>query len=295
MDRTDSPLDATRPGSAVAIGNFDGVHRGHRMLVAHAIDAAAAEGLRSVVLTFDRHPATVVRPGRVPRLITSVEQKLELLRATGVDEVAVLVFDEERADETAEDFVRSVLVDELGADVVVVGASFRFGRGQGGDVALLETMGRELGFRVIRVELVADDLGDGNDVVSSSRVRALISSGKLAEATRLLGRPHEVRATEGLPSRATAAGRLVFEVSPEILLPPVGSYEGEVAAMAEDGSGPGAERWSAAEITVLSPTELVVVPAGDPGADGDDASRAWPPLAKVIAVRFLGPADLHER
>jgi riboflavin kinase/FMN adenylyltransferase len=205
--------------SVVTIGAYDGVHIGHRQVIDRVRGIAEAEGLASVVVTFDRHPAAVVRPDSAPQLLTDLDQKLELIRATGVDDVVVVHFDEERAGETAEDFVTDELVAKLRVAVVVVGRDFHFGKGRGGNVALLEAMGKEYGFRVAPFELVATvPLGGRGEaeVVSSTRVRACIASGELAEAARLLGRPHEVR--------GTVADDRSIAVPAEILLPLAGRY-----------------------------------------------------------------------
>src|SRR6476469_9391785 len=142
-------LDACpRPpqGTAVTIGAYDGVHRGHRAVIGTVRRLAEERGLSTAVVTFDRHPASVVRPESAPRLLTDLDQKLELLADTGVDYTLVVRFDEERSKESAEDFVREVLVDCLNAKLVVVGADFHFGHQRRGNVALLEQMGGELGF-----------------------------------------------------------------------------------------------------------------------------------------------------
>src|SRR5258706_12676332 len=148
-------LDACpRPpqGTAITIGAYDGVHLGHRAVVATVRRLAAERDLATAVVTFDRHPASVVRPESAPRLLTDLDQKLELLEATGVDYALVVRFDEARSKESAEDFVREVLVDCLNAKVVVVGADFHFGHQRRGNVELLQTMGRELGFEVLGLE-----------------------------------------------------------------------------------------------------------------------------------------------
>jgi riboflavin kinase/FMN adenylyltransferase len=176
-------------GSAVTIGAYDGVHRGHRFVVDELRRRAVAAGLTTVVVTFDRHPATVVRPESAPPVLTSLEQKLELLASTGVDRTVVVPFDEARANETAEDFVREVLVDALGARLVVVGEDFHFGHGRKGDVTLLRDMGRQHGFEVVGLGLEGADDGGA---VSSTRIRALLADGDVAGAAVLLGRPHEV-------------------------------------------------------------------------------------------------------
>jgi riboflavin kinase / FMN adenylyltransferase len=178
-------------GAVVTIGVYDGVHLGHQSVLRLVRELADARGLDATCVTFDRHPAEVVRPESAPKLLTTPEQKLELLEATGfVDKCFVLRFDQARSTEPAEEFVREVLVDRAGARVVVVGADFHFGRGRGGNVALLERMGADLGFEVIGVGLVA---AAGGPVYSSTRIRELLAEGDVEEAAALLGRLHEMR------------------------------------------------------------------------------------------------------
>ena len=142
-------------------------------------------------VTFDRHPAEVVRPESAPKLLTTPEQKLELLDATGYLDLAfVLHFDEARSREPAEDFVREVLVEAAHARLVVVGADFHFGNNRGGDVALLQRMGAELGFEVIGVGLEA---APGGTIYSSTRIRELLAEGDVEAAATLLGHPFEAR------------------------------------------------------------------------------------------------------
>ena len=178
-------------GAVVTIGVYDGVHLGHQSVLRLVRELADARGLDATCVTFDRHPAEVVRPESAPKLLTTPEQKLELLEATGfVDKCFVLRFDQARSTEPAEEFVQEVLVDGAGARVVVVGADFHFGRGRGGNVALLERMGADLGFEVIGVGLVA---AAGGPVYSSTRIRELLAEGDVEEAAALLGRLHEMR------------------------------------------------------------------------------------------------------
>jgi len=145
-------------GSVVTIGAYDGVHRGHRKVLQLVRELADARGLDAVCVTFDRHPAQVVRPETAPALLTTLDHKLELLvGAALLDVVCVLEFDEGRSKESAEDFVHEILVGLLGARLVVVGADFHFGHRRGGNVALLERMGADLGFEVIGLGLVAPE------------------------------------------------------------------------------------------------------------------------------------------
>ncbi len=173
----------------MTIGAYDGVHLGHRALLADMLRRAEAAGLSTVVVTFDRHPAYVVRPESAPKQLTSLDQKLELLAECGIDRTLVIPFDKARADESAEDFVKEVLVDELSARLVVVGKDFHFGHDRRGNVELLRRLGDEHGFEVVGVGLT----GDGVDPVSSTRIRALLAAGEVEQAARLLGRHHEVR------------------------------------------------------------------------------------------------------
>ena len=189
---------ACRPpagGTAVTIGAYDGVHLGHRALLGELSARAAADGLSTAVVTFDRHPAMVVRPESAPCLLCDLPQRLELLESTGVDLVVVVPFDRERANETAEDFVTQILVEGLDARLVVVGQDFHFGHGRKGNVALLEEMGAAAGFVVDGVSLTADREGADRpgEPISSTRVRTALAAGRVEEAAALLGRPHQVR------------------------------------------------------------------------------------------------------
>jgi riboflavin kinase/FMN adenylyltransferase len=218
------------PGSVVTIGAYDGVHRGHQAVIAAVRSRAEEASLASAVVTFDRHPASVVRPESAPRLLTDLDQKLELLAATGIDRCLVLTFDERRSHEPAEDFVREVLAGALAAKVVIVGEDFHFGHQRKGNVALLTEMGAELGFEVEGLALV-DPSGQpaGPDHVSSTAIRHALVAGDLARATVMLGRPHEVR---GIVAHGDAADRrralptANVSVPGDILLPADGVYAG---------------------------------------------------------------------
>jgi riboflavin kinase/FMN adenylyltransferase len=183
-------------GAVVTIGVYDGVHLGHQAVLRIVRELADVRDLAAVCITFDRHPAEVVRPESAPKLLTTPEQKLELLDATGYLDLAyVLQFDEARSQEPAEDFVREVLVQAGHARLVVVGADFHFGKGRGGDVALLQRMGVELDFEVLGVGLEAAPTASaqGGTIYSSTRIRELLAEGDVAAAAELLGRPHEAR------------------------------------------------------------------------------------------------------
>jgi riboflavin kinase/FMN adenylyltransferase len=219
-------------GSAVTIGAYDGVHLGHRALLAELRARAEDNGLATVVVTFDRHPAAVVRPESAPKLLCDLDQKLELLASAGVDRTVVVRFDEERANETAEDFVTRELVEGLDARLVVVGEDFHFGHGRKGNVALLNEMGAVAGFAVDGVAL-SSEAGIGNDrapAVSSTRVRTLVAQGDVEGAALLLGRPHQVRGPVVSGDRRGGA-ELGFptanlDIPADICLPAPGIYAG---------------------------------------------------------------------
>jgi riboflavin kinase/FMN adenylyltransferase len=180
--------------AVITIGAYDGVHLGHRTVIDQVRRRAAELEAKSVVVTFDRHPASVVRPESAPRLLTSLEQKLELLESTGIDAVVVVPFDERQAAETPESFVDRVFVRCLRTQAVVVGEDFHFGRHRGGNVDLLRKLGAEADFEVEPVQLVARR--DGVDEpVSSTAIRRALAGGDIARANAMLGRPYEVRGT----------------------------------------------------------------------------------------------------
>jgi len=223
-------LEACPPlsGSVVTIGAFDGIHLGHQALLRLVREKASERGLPTALVTFDRHPAQVVRPETAPKLLTNLDQKLELLEATGsVDQAVVLTFDDARRRESAEDFVTEVLGSCLRARLVVVGADFHFGNQRRGNVALLERMGRDLGFEVLGVDLVSTD--DGGVTYSSTLVRQRLAAGDVRGAAEILGRVHDVR---GSVVQGDRRGRELgfptanVAVPEEICLPAAGIYAG---------------------------------------------------------------------
>jgi riboflavin kinase / FMN adenylyltransferase len=199
---------------AVTIGAYDGVHLGHRLVVDRVRRVAAEQDLASAVVTFDQHPAAVVRPESAPRLLTDLDQKLELLEETGVDYVLVVRFDQARSEESPGDFVREVLVGCLETRAVVVGHDFHFGYKRRGNVALLQDMGAEFGFDVTGLRLFPD--GPGGQPVSSTRIRVLLAAGAVSEAAALLGRPHQVR---GMVSQGDRRGRELGFPTANVALP----------------------------------------------------------------------------
>ncbi|MFO7785804.1 MAG: bifunctional riboflavin kinase/FAD synthetase [Thermodesulfobacteriota bacterium] len=175
----------------LTIGNFDGVHEGHKALFRKVRDRARELEGQSVVMTFDPHPIRVMKPGNGPPLITPIGQKLELIGMTGIDVTLCLPFTREFAAVSAEDFVRTILVDLLGIRELVVGYDYSFGAGRRGDIALLKNMGKDLGFEVHVVEPITID----GLPVSSTSIRHLVRDGDLAGAKRLLGRDYQIRGT----------------------------------------------------------------------------------------------------
>ncbi len=177
---------------AVTIGAYDGVHVGHKAVIRATQRIAERLGVKTAVVTFDPHPATILRPETAPLLLTDIEQKLDLLEQCGVDTVLVVPFDEERAAETAEEFVQNILVDCVGAKAVVVGHDFRFGKGRTGNVEMLAEAGRTHGFQVEGLQLLPRP--DGTiESVSSTAIRRALAGGNVGTASQLLGRYHEVR------------------------------------------------------------------------------------------------------
>lgn len=184
-------VPADQPPSVVAIGVFDGVHYGHRVVVGKAVAHGRALDAPVVVITFDPHPDEVVRPGTHPGLLSTIEQRCELLGQLGVDAVCVVPFTRELASMTPEDFVDHVLVERFRARAVTVGENFRFGHRASGDTETLAELGVDRGFVVDAEPLVA---GEGG-VWSSTYIRGLIRAGDVASAAYSLGRPHRLEGT----------------------------------------------------------------------------------------------------
>ncbi len=176
---------------AVTIGTYDGVHIGHRTVIDATRRLAGELGLRTAVVTFHPHPASVLRPESAPLMLTDLDQRLDLLARAGVDTTLVIPFDIEAAQETAERFVERVLVECIRARVIVVGDDFHFGKGRAGNVEVLTELGRLHGFDVTGLDLLPQP--DRTDSVSSTAIRRAVADGDVTTAARLLGRYHEVR------------------------------------------------------------------------------------------------------
>ncbi|MGF1665793.1 MAG: bifunctional riboflavin kinase/FAD synthetase [Acidimicrobiia bacterium] len=179
---------ARQVATAVAIGVFDGVHRGHRSVLEPLIALAVDRGLAVAALTFDPHPLEVVAPERAPLLLSTVGQRISALAEVGAEIVGVLPFEQVRTMEP-DVFARDVIGGHLNARVVAVGADFRFGRDRQGDVETLRRVGGSVGYEVLVVDLVDDN---GTAPISSTRIRSLISEGDVESAAGLLGHPYEL-------------------------------------------------------------------------------------------------------
>ncbi|BCW97272.1 MAG: riboflavin biosynthesis protein [Armatimonadota bacterium] len=210
-------------GVAVTIGVFDGFHVGHQALVHRLAEAACGHGLPAIAVTMDRHPLEVVAPDRAPLLLSDPRERVERLARSGVAGVLVLRFDEVFARLDARRFVREVLLEKVGAHYVVVGQSFRFGRGREGTPELLQEMADELGFHV---DVVSPVMVDG-EPVSSSLVRQTLEAGDVRRAARLLGGCYSV---SGVTVHGDGRGQKIgfptanLEISPRRLLPANGVY-----------------------------------------------------------------------
>jgi riboflavin kinase/FMN adenylyltransferase len=214
--------------AVITIGAYDGVHLGLQAVIDHVRERAQTLDAVSVVVTFDRHPASVVRPESAPRLLTSAEQKMELLAETGIDAVVVVPFDEHQAAESPESFVERVLVKCLDTQVIVVGDDFHFGRHRDGNVDLLRKLGAEFGFDVEPLVLIPR--ADGVDEpVSSTAIRRALAGGDITRANAMLGHAFEAR---GPVVTGDQRGRLLgfptanVEVSNLMSLPADGVYAG---------------------------------------------------------------------
>ncbi|MDS7596266.1 bifunctional riboflavin kinase/FAD synthetase [Agrobacterium tumefaciens] len=178
------PLPENLRGGVIAIGNFDGVHRGHRAVLDRALELADARGVPALVLTFEPHPRSVFRPDMPVFRLSPAPLKARLLEAIGFQSVIEYPFDREFSQRSADEFVKSILVDWLGASAVVTGFDFHFGKGREGGPAFLMEAGKRNGFDVTLVDAFRDE---GADVVSSSRIRDLLCEGDVAAAAGLLG------------------------------------------------------------------------------------------------------------
>jgi len=258
-------------GAAVTVGTFDGVHLGHRALVARTIDEARSFGGTSVLVTWDRHPLETLRPGSEPKVLTTPERKAELIEDTGIDTLVVLPFDEAFSKWSPERFVIDVLV-RLGARAVIVGEGWRFGHKAAGTTELLEKMGAEHGFQAEALTLA----GVEGESVSSTRIRSAIAQGDMISAHTLLARPFDV---DGIVLRGDRRGTELgfptanLKLDRSIAHPPRGVYAGR--AVVEAG------------ITYTAAINVGV----NPQFGGDPATTPW----RVEAYLLDFDSDLYDQ
>lgn len=198
-------------GAVVALGNFDGFHRGHQAVVARARAIAVEERRPLVVATFDPHPARLFNPDAPDFRLTSLDQRERLFAKAGADAMLVFVFDRTLASLSAETFIDDWLIDRIGAAVVVTGSDFTFGAGRGGTVRMLDEYGAHHGLRAVGVDEVLDD----GQPISSSRIRAALQAGDCAEAARLMGHGFAV---EGEVIHGDKRGRIIGYPTANLLM-----------------------------------------------------------------------------
>ena len=252
-------LEAT-PGdlgrTVVTIGMYDGVHRGHQELIGAAVARARAMRRPCLLLTFDPHPAEVIRPGSHPAILTSMDRKAELVAELGVDAMCVLPFTPEFMRLSPETFTHTVLVEQLHAALVVVGENFTYGHKAAGNVGSLTVEGRRFGFTVEGVQLAEDTSDDGDVTISSTYIRACVAAGDMVAAARALGRPHRV---DGVVVRGDRRGRDMgfptanVETPPFTAIPADGVYAGYLV-IRDPRSGASRERFPAAISVGSNPT-----------------------------------------
>ena len=232
-------------GVVVALGNFDGVHLGHHSVLRRAVEEAGKRGSKVVAATFDPHPGWVLRPGKQPKLLTTLDIRREALLRCGAGEVRAIQFDKALSEKNPEEFVREVLLEKLEAEVVVVGENFRFGHKAAGDVEELRRLMRAHGGEVFAVALQQGE----QEEVNSTRIRALISTGEVDRAAELLGRPYVLR---GEVVAGDRRGRTIgFPTAnvlpnPDVVVPAHGVYAGYVDV--------GDERYAACTNIGVAPT-----------------------------------------
>ena len=286
------PADLVR--TSVTIGAFDGVHRGHRILLERTVSDAGS-GLLPVAVTFDPHPLSVIKPELAPLLLTSMTHRLELFEGVGMGGVLVIPFTSELAQESAERFASRVVAETLHAQHVVVGRNFRFGHRAAGDVDLLAELGRELGFDVTAVDLAplpgltASSADGAAMAVSSTQIRALVAGGDVAGAALALDRPHRV---SGVVIRGDQRGRELgyptanLDVDQTMGVPADGVYAARMRVAEDLG------HWRAAAVSIgANPTfdgeerrvEAFVIDA----PDGYDIYGQWADVDFVERIRGM--------
>ncbi|GAB2913109.1 bifunctional riboflavin kinase/FAD synthetase [Nonomuraea fastidiosa] len=270
----------------VTVGVYDGVHLGHQKVAGRAVAIARERGLRSVVVTFEPHPAEVVRPGTHPQRLTSARRRAELLAGLGADAVETVEFTYDLSRWTPAEFAQKILAERLRAAVVVVGADFRFGHGAAGDVETLRTLGDKYDFEVESVPRIDD--------ISSTSIRERIAAGDVAGAAAGLGRPHRV---EGVVVRGYQRGRQLgfptanVETPPHTAIPADGVYAGWLQCVPVNNLPAlyDGERWPAAISIGTNPTfEGVPRTVEAYALDRDDLELYGAHVAVEFADRLRG-------
>lgn len=300
-------LRPTWEAAAVAIGNFDGVHLGHRALLELAIARARALGGPAIAVTFDPHPTSVLAPHLAPPLLTTMERRLQLLAEVGVDLAVVLPFSAKLAAMPAAEFVDEILRRQLAARHVVVGYDFSYGRGRGGSTSTLEAHGAAAGFGVdivaaVQVPKDGDGRGDtrgdgrgdgGGEIASSTRIRGHLRSGNLPRARRLLGHGYDL---DGVVVHGAKRGRQLgfptANVRPEIeLIAATGIYAVRLAVYPEGAIAPPPEALGTALAAGVGPGEFMpaVASLGTNPTFVDSTTRTL----EVYVLDFAG--DLYDR
>lgn len=279
-DLTEIPIDRR----AVTVGVFDGVHLGHRALLAHLVSIARSKGLSPTVVTFSNHPQSVLNPP-APQLLTTVEERIALLAETGVEETLVLPFTFELSRLTAEQFCRDVLVDKLMCKLLIVGDDFALGHRREGTVSRLAELGGKMGFEVIAISPVLS----GSVRVSSSEIRNLVLRGEVERARELLGTFYRI--TGVVISGAGRGRKLGFptinlKVAPEKLLPRYGVYAGRVRI--------GREAWDAAAYVGQRPTFGETEPVVEAYLLGFNGSIPQGTSVVLELVAFIRPDQRFE-
>ncbi|MFF4645356.1 bifunctional riboflavin kinase/FAD synthetase [Streptomyces sp. NPDC001389] len=230
----DIPQDWGR--SVVTIGSYDGVHRGHQLIIGRAVAKARALGVPSVVVTFSPHPSEVVRPGSHPPILAPFDRRAELMAGLGVDALLILPFTAEFSQLSPADFIVKVLVDKLHARAVIEGPNFRFGHRAAGNVDFLRELGSTYDYEVEVVDLVERGEAGGGVPFSSTLARTLVAEGDMEGAAEILGRPHRI---EGVVVRGAQRGRELgyptanVETAPHTAIPADGVYAGWLTADGE--------------------------------------------------------------
>ena len=202
--------------TVVTLGTFDGLHLGHQKIISDVVGETRKRGGESVVVTFDRHPAELLRPESVPYFLTSFEDKVSLIADCGIDHILIIPFDRKESERSAEDFVREILIGKLSAELLIVGHDVHFGNDREGNFAFLEQIAKELDFEVRKVDPVMRS-EDDSEPISSTAIRRTLRGGEVESATQMLGRPYSI---SGEVVYGDQRGRTIGFPTANLVLPP---------------------------------------------------------------------------